>query len=48
LNRRYDIIAMDPRGVGQSSPSIDCKVNQETQGIYSTPFTTPDTSTSAR
>jgi pimeloyl-ACP methyl ester carboxylesterase len=42
LNERYDIIAMDPRGVGQSSPSIDCKANQETQGIYSQPFTTPD------
>ena len=42
LNKRYDIIAMDPRGVGQSSPSIDCKANQETQGIYSQPFTTPD------
>jgi pimeloyl-ACP methyl ester carboxylesterase len=42
LNERYDIIGMDPRGVGQSTPSIDCKVNQETQGIYSIPFTTPD------
>jgi pimeloyl-ACP methyl ester carboxylesterase len=42
FNQRYDIIAMDPRGVGQSEPSIDCKANQETEGIYSTPFTTPD------
>jgi pimeloyl-ACP methyl ester carboxylesterase len=42
LNTRYDIIGMDPRGVGQSEPSIDCKVNQETQGIYGKPFTTPD------
>jgi alpha/beta hydrolase fold len=33
LNARYDIIAMDPRGVGQSKPSIDCQANQETQGI---------------
>jgi pimeloyl-ACP methyl ester carboxylesterase len=32
---------MDPRGVGQSTPSIDCKANQETQGIYSEPFQTP-------
>src|SRR4051795_3624169 len=32
---------MGPRGVGQSSPSIDCKVNQETTGIYSEPFITP-------
>jgi pimeloyl-ACP methyl ester carboxylesterase len=42
LNARFDIIAMDPRGVGQSQPSIDCKVNQETDGIYAQPFTTPD------
>ena len=41
LNQRYDIIAFDPRGVGQSSPSIDCHVNQETTGIYSMPFQTP-------
>jgi pimeloyl-ACP methyl ester carboxylesterase len=41
LNERFDIIGMDPRGVGQSEPSIDCKVNQETTGIYSQPFTTP-------
>src|SRR5262245_18548775 len=27
LNERYDIIAMDPRGVGQSEPAIDCKAN---------------------
>ena len=33
---------MDPRGVGQSEPAIDCKANQETQGIYSQPFPTPD------
>jgi pimeloyl-ACP methyl ester carboxylesterase len=42
LNQRFDIIAMDPRGVGQSSPAIDCKANQETDGIYSQPITTPD------
>jgi pimeloyl-ACP methyl ester carboxylesterase len=42
LNARFDIIAMDPRGVGQSQPSIDCKANQETNGIYGQPFTTPD------
>ena len=42
FNQRYDIIGMDPRGVGQSEPAIDCKANQETQGIYSQPFPTPD------
>jgi pimeloyl-ACP methyl ester carboxylesterase len=41
LNARFDIIAMDPRGVGQSQPSIDCKANQETEGVYSQPFPRP-------
>jgi pimeloyl-ACP methyl ester carboxylesterase len=41
INERYDIVGFDPRGVGQSAPSIDCKVNQETQGPSSQPFTTP-------
>jgi pimeloyl-ACP methyl ester carboxylesterase len=42
VNDRFDLVAFDPRGVGQSSPSIDCKANQETEGIYSKPFTTPE------
>jgi pimeloyl-ACP methyl ester carboxylesterase len=41
LNERFDIVGFDPRGVGQSTPAVDCHVNQETQGIYSQPFTTP-------
>jgi pimeloyl-ACP methyl ester carboxylesterase len=41
LNQHFDIIGFDPRGVGQSTPGIDCHVNQETDGIYSQPFTTP-------
>ena len=39
---RFDIVAFDPRGVGQSSEAIDCKANQETEGIYSQPYATPD------
>ena len=42
VNDRFDIVAFDPRGTGENSPVIDCKVNQETQGLYSAPFTTPE------
>ena len=42
LNEHFDIIGMDPRGVGESQPSIDCKANQETEGFYSEPFQTPE------
>ncbi|MDX6598873.1 MAG: hypothetical protein QOE87_2760, partial [Gaiellales bacterium] len=38
----FDIVAFDPRGTGASTPAIDCKVNQETQGIYAAPYTTPE------
>ncbi len=41
LNERFDIVGFDPRGVGQSTPSIDCNVDQEKRGVYSQPFTTP-------
>jgi pimeloyl-ACP methyl ester carboxylesterase len=41
LNQHFDIIGFDPRGVGQSTPGIDCHANQETTGIYSQPFFTP-------
>jgi pimeloyl-ACP methyl ester carboxylesterase len=42
VNDHFDLVAMDPRGVGQSTPSIDCAVNQETDGLYSKPFITPE------
>jgi pimeloyl-ACP methyl ester carboxylesterase len=41
LNDRFDIVGFDPRGAGQNKPAIDCKVNQETQGLYGEPFFTP-------
>ncbi|WP_263550786.1 alpha/beta hydrolase [Geodermatophilus sp. YIM 151500] len=41
LNERFDLVAFDPRGTGQSTPGIDCGVDQETTGIYSSPFPTP-------
>jgi len=40
LNERFDIVGLDPRGTDIDT-GIDCKVNQETDGIYSEPFTTP-------
>ncbi|MDX6719370.1 MAG: hypothetical protein QOJ63_1624 [Solirubrobacteraceae bacterium] len=40
LNERFDIVGVDPRGTGGSVP-VDCRANQETQGVYSQPFTTP-------
>ncbi|MDX6571678.1 MAG: hypothetical protein QOC86_834 [Gaiellales bacterium] len=42
VNDHFDLVAFDPRGVGQSTPAIDCAVNQETQGLYSKPFITPE------
>ncbi|HTE64108.1 MAG TPA: alpha/beta hydrolase [Solirubrobacteraceae bacterium] len=41
LNERFDIIGVDPRGTGLAD-GLDCRANQETQGVYSQPFTTPD------
>lgn len=47
LNAQYDIVAVDPRGVGRSQDALDCQANQVTQGIYSLPFATPDTDPNA-
>lgn len=43
VNDHFDIIGMDPRGVGDSRPSIDCRANQETEGVYAQPFERPET-----
>jgi len=47
LNQQYDIVGFDPRGTGASDAALDCKANQETQGIYSIPYATPDTDPAA-
>jgi pimeloyl-ACP methyl ester carboxylesterase len=41
LNERFDIVGVDPRGTDRAN-GLDCAANQETQGVYSQPFTTPD------
>jgi len=41
LSDRFDIVGIDPRGTGDSEGAIDCKVDQEHEGVYSQPFTTP-------
>jgi pimeloyl-ACP methyl ester carboxylesterase len=41
LSDRFDIVGIDPRGTGDSEGAIDCKVDQEHEGAYSQPFTTP-------
>jgi pimeloyl-ACP methyl ester carboxylesterase len=40
LNKRFDLIGVDPRGVGESKPALDCVADQQTLGIYSAPFAT--------
>ena len=41
LNGRFDIVGFDPRGVGRSRPALDCKVDQEKEGVYAKPFFRP-------
>lgn len=41
LSDRFDIVGVDPRGTGDSEGAIDCEVDQEREGVYSQPFTTP-------
>ncbi len=41
LNQRFDVVSWDPRGVGESTPAIDCHVDQETAGPFAQPFPTP-------
>ncbi|WP_167761609.1 alpha/beta hydrolase [Blastococcus sp. CT_GayMR19] len=41
LNARFDIVGFDPRGTGQSTPAVDCEVNQETEGLTPRPMPIP-------
>jgi pimeloyl-ACP methyl ester carboxylesterase len=41
FHERFDIVAFDPRGTGANAETIDCKANQETEGVYSQPYMTP-------
>jgi pimeloyl-ACP methyl ester carboxylesterase len=43
ITRRYDVIGFDSRGAGHSRPVVDCKVDQERDGVYSQPFARPET-----
>lgn len=43
LAERFDLVAVDPRGVGRSEGAIDCGVDQETEGLYAQPYLTPET-----
>ena len=41
FSERFDVIGFDPRGTGRSEAAIDCHVDQEVDGLYAQPFTTP-------
>ncbi|MGY1679868.1 alpha/beta hydrolase [Geodermatophilus sp. SYSU D01176] len=41
LNQRFDIVGFDPRGVGQSAPAVDCRLDPETEGFFAQPWPTP-------
>ena len=38
---RFDLVAFDPRGTGQTSEAWDCEADQERLGVYSQPFFEP-------
>jgi pimeloyl-ACP methyl ester carboxylesterase len=41
LNERFDIVGFDPRGTGATEGAIDCQLDQENDGLYSSPYFTP-------
>lgn len=38
LNRRFDLVGFDPRGVGGSDPSVRCLTDAEAKSQFSAPF----------
>jgi pimeloyl-ACP methyl ester carboxylesterase len=43
ITRRFDVIGLDTRGSAHSRPVVDCKVDQEREGVFAQPFVRPDT-----
>lgn len=41
VNRRFDLVGWDPRGIGASDGAIDCGVDRERFGPYAQPFELP-------
>jgi pimeloyl-ACP methyl ester carboxylesterase len=42
LNRRFDLVGFDPRGVGGSDPSVRCLTDAEAKTQFSAPFVRPE------
>lgn len=43
LNRRFDLIGFDPRGVGASQPAVRCLTDEEAKAQFSPPYPRPAT-----
>lgn len=43
LNRHFDLVGFDPRGVGRSDPSVRCLSDDEATAQFSAPFVRPET-----
>ena len=43
LNRRFDLVGVDPRGVGGSDPTVRCLSDAEAKTQFSAPFFRPET-----
>jgi pimeloyl-ACP methyl ester carboxylesterase len=43
LNRRFDLIGFDPRGVGASRPAVRCLTDDEAKAQFAPPYPRPET-----